>query len=78
MIRHRKAEQACQWLTLAATPAFATMALITATHGGGPAVILCSGAHDASPLNGMALMYLLMSAFHAPPWVRLLGNRLVG
>lgn len=40
------------WLSLAATPAFAIMALLTAAHGG-PADILCSAAHVGSPLSGM-------------------------
>jgi hypothetical protein len=66
------------WLALAATPAFSTMALITASHVGGHADVFCSAAHDSSPLGGMTLMYLLMSAFHAPPWVRLFGNRSAG
>jgi hypothetical protein len=28
------------------------------------------GMHDPSSLNGMALMYALMSAFHASPWLK--------
>lgn len=36
--------------------------------------ILCS-APDASPLTGMIPMYLLMSAFHSTPWLRLLASR---
>jgi hypothetical protein len=31
-----------------------------------------------SPLTGMVPMYLLMSAFHAAPWVRLVSGRRVG
>jgi hypothetical protein len=45
------------------------MAVWTMLGGGGPGLI-CS-AHAGSPLNGMATMYLLMSAFHAAPWLRL-------
>jgi len=48
------------------------MALIAATSG--PPDIICSPAH-ASPLGGMAAMYLLMSAFHSPPWFNLLSKR---
>jgi hypothetical protein len=58
-----------EWLCLAATPTFAIMALLTAL-GGNPLDALCSAAQTA-PLNGMTLMYLLMSAFHSPPWLRL-------
>ncbi|MEH2513150.1 hypothetical protein V1291_004504 [Nitrobacteraceae bacterium AZCC 1564] len=57
-------------LALAASPTFALMALLTGVLGSDPAVALCSAAH-ASPLNGMGTMYLLMSAFHMTPWVRL-------
>jgi hypothetical protein len=58
---------AADWLSLAATPAFAVMALLTAADE--PAM------HGASPLSGMALMYLLMSLFHLPPWLKLLSGR---
>ncbi len=69
------AGQAARWLALAATPAFAAMALLTATHGGGPADILCSAAHGSSPLAGMVPMYVLMSVFHAGPWLRLAARK---
>lgn len=55
-------------LALAASPTFAAMALLTGLRGG-PAEVLCA-ATPASPLNGMVAMYLLMSVFHAAPWVR--------
>ena len=55
------------WLGLAAAPAFATMAIMTVALGGGTEP-LCS-AHGAF-MSGMAPMYLLMSAFHAGPWLR--------
>jgi hypothetical protein len=58
-----------EWLRLAATPTFAIMALLTSL-GGSPMERLCSSGHGA-PLNGMAAMYLLMSAFHSPPWLSL-------
>ena len=61
------------WLSLAAAPTFAFMALLTVL-GGGPDG-LCSAGHDASPLTGMVAMYLLMSAFHSAPWLKLLFNR---
>jgi hypothetical protein len=61
-------------LSLAAAPIFAIMALLTGALGGGAADMLCSAAH-ASPLSGMLPMYLLMSAFHSAPWLKLLRSR---
>src|SRR5262245_42094365 len=57
------ASGAAGWLGLAAAPTFAIMALWTGLFGGQPDM-LCMGMQDASPLNGMVLMYALMSAFH--------------
>jgi hypothetical protein len=71
------AVRASNWLGLAAAPAFAAMALLTAAKGGGPAEILCSAAHSSSPLSGMAPMYLLMSFFHLAPWLSLVAGRRV-
>ena len=65
-----------EWLGLAAAPAFATMAALTAMPGSGPLDILCSAAHGGSPLGGMTPMYILMSAVHAGPWLKLIGARL--
>jgi hypothetical protein len=65
---------AADWLCLAAAPTFAVMALLTGVLGGGP--MLCSAAQDASPLSGMVPMYLLMSAFHSAPWLKLITRRL--
>jgi hypothetical protein len=59
-------------LYLAAAPTFAVMALLTALFGDGSA--LCSTA-GASALSGMVPMYLLMSIFHLPPWLKLLAGR---
>jgi hypothetical protein len=59
-------------LRLAAAPTFAVMALLSGL--GGPSDMLCAAAH-ASPLSGMVPMYLLMSAFHAGPWLRRLSAR---
>ena len=62
---------AAGWLSLAAAPTFAGMALLTGVVGS-PPDMLCSAAHDASPLSGMVPMYLLMSAFHSAPWLKLI------
>jgi hypothetical protein len=67
------ARAAADWLSLAAAPTFAVMALMTATDG--QPQWLCAAAHLGSPLSGMVLMYLLMSAFHTPPWLRLIAKK---
>jgi hypothetical protein len=67
--RNAGALRATNGLALAASPTFAIMALLAGVRG--PAEILCSAAH-ASPLSGMVTMYLLMSAFHAAPWLKLI------
>lgn len=61
------ARRAAEGLGLAATPVFAAMALLVA-QGGGAAELLCG---TLSPFGGMVPMYLLMSVFHAGPWLRL-------
>lgn len=61
------------WLCLAAAPTFVLMALLTCVQGG-DAGMLCVGA-NASPLGGMPAMYLLMSAFHLAPWLRVISGR---
>jgi hypothetical protein len=63
---------AADFLYLAAAPTFAIMALLTTVLGGGSADVLCS---SASPLSGMVPMYLLMSAFHLAPWLKLISSR---
>jgi hypothetical protein len=66
---------AADWLCLAAAPTFAMMALLTGVLGGGAPDLLCSVTKQAFPLNGMVLMYVLMSAFHLAPWLRLISGR---
>jgi hypothetical protein len=61
------------WLGLAAAPTFAAMAVLTIVHGG-DADVMCSTVHGASPLGGMVPMYVLMSAFHAGPWLKLISR----
>jgi hypothetical protein len=68
------ARAAADWLCLAAAPTFALMALLTAIRGDGMSDMMCSAAHGAWPLGGMASMYMLMSAFHVPPWLKLLSG----
>ena len=59
------------WLSLAAAPTFAIMALLTGLFGG-KSDALCAALQGTSPLSGMVPMYLLMSAFHLGPWLRLI------
>ena len=63
-----------RWLTLAASPSFALMALVSLAQGADPATLLCSAAGRA-PFGGMTAMYALMSLFHAPVWIRLIDAR---
>ncbi|WP_454012696.1 hypothetical protein [Aquamicrobium terrae] len=60
-------------LHLAAAPTFAAMALLAAASGGAPD--MCSSGPAASPLAGMAAMYLLMGVFHSAPWLDLMAGR---
>jgi hypothetical protein len=69
--------KAADFLTLAATPTFAIMALLTGVHARGPSDMLCSAMPGASPLSGMVPMYVLMSAFHSAHWLKLILRRMV-
>ena len=55
-------------LGLAAAPTFALMAWVAAT---GEGRALCASSSGGWALDGMSAMYLLMSLFHLPPWLRL-------
>jgi len=66
--RRKPLSGAADWLSLAAAPTFAAMAVVTAV--GGAPDMLCA----ASPIGGMVPMYLLMSVFHVGPWLRLLAT----
>jgi hypothetical protein len=60
-------------LSFAAAPTFAIMALLIFVFGDGPTDGLCSAVH-ASPFGGMVPMYVLMSALHLTPWLKLLAK----
>ena len=71
-----KAEAAAgltKWVCLAATPTFAIMALLTCLDGSPMGGLCSSGLGPA--LSGMLPMYLLMSVFHSPPWLKLIFGR---
>ena len=63
------ARLASDLICLAATPVFAVMALAMGFGGNMPEMEM------ASPLNGMAAMYGLMSVFHSAPWLKLIARR---
>jgi hypothetical protein len=50
------------------------MALLTYVLGG-DADMMCAAAQSVAPLSGMVPMYLLMSAFHSAPWLKLICGR---
>jgi hypothetical protein len=62
------------WLGFAAAPTFGAMAVLTFAAGG-DADMMCSAMLGTSPLGGMAPMYVLMSAFHTAPWLKLISRR---
>ncbi len=67
----RRSLGGAEWLSLAAAPTFALMAIVTAALGDAHVTALCSQAGLPSPLTGMTPMYLLMAAFHLAHWFRL-------
>jgi hypothetical protein len=67
------ARVAADWLGLAAAPAFAVMAVINASLGGMEP--LCSATPQGSLMSGMVPMYLIMSAVHSAPWLRLVSGQ---
>lgn len=58
--------RAADWLSLAAAPTFAIMALLVRANS------------ERSPLNGMVLMYVLMAAFESVTWLKLISSRRTG
>jgi hypothetical protein len=77
MTRSRPARQhhdAVYWLGLAASPTFSLMAWLSSID---PAQnMVCSPASGVLPLDGMTSMYLLMSLFHLPPWLKIASAHL--
>ncbi|AEH87725.1 MULTISPECIES: hypothetical protein [Mesorhizobium] len=78
---HIAAPGIADWLCLAAAPTFAVMALLSCVQGG-EAAMLCMGSSPltgpsltSASLTGMPAMYLLMSAFHLAPWLRVISGR---
>jgi hypothetical protein len=69
------ARVAADWLGLAAAPAFALMAVVTAVLGVGAEPLCSTAQHGGSLISGMVPMYLMMGAFHSPPWLRLISGR---
>jgi hypothetical protein len=68
------AQRTADGLALAASPAFAIMAVLSGVPGAGHAEMHGAADHT-SPLSGMVTMYALMSVFHAAPWLRLFRPR---
>jgi hypothetical protein len=56
-------------LALAASPTFFAMALLAFASDHGSMPTMCGG-EGASWIASMGTMYVLMGAFHAPPWLR--------
>lgn len=59
---------ASAWLALAAAPILALMGAIAAIRS--PGMEMCTAAFPMAPINDMALMYLVMSVFHLPSWLK--------
>lgn len=68
-----QARRAAGWLALAAAPTFALMGLVVAADAS-PLTLGTAGA-SILPVHGMTPMYLLMSLFHLPPWLKLAGGK---
>ena len=63
------------WLGLAAAPTFAGMAAATGLYEARAGTTFCGPTAGGSPVDGMVVMYRLMSAFHLRPWLRLTSGR---
>ncbi len=65
--------RSAHWLGLAAAPTFALMAWVAAADA--PRIPICSSTSGVLPVDAMAWMYLLMSLFHLPPWLKRASRR---
>jgi hypothetical protein len=70
----RVASGLTRWLGLSAAPTFAFMAMWSAFFSGQPDMLYMAMQYS-SPMSGMTVMYLLMSAFHLSPWLKLIAGR---
>lgn len=70
----RPALRGASLLSFGAAPAFAVMAVLTGLPGDAMPVT-CLGGAGGSFLAGMTWMYVLMSVFHLPPWLKLVAAR---
>jgi hypothetical protein len=68
-----EARGAAGWLALAPAPTFALMSWISGHDS--PPITFCSSGSSGLPIGGMPAMYLLMSMFHLPPWLKLACGR---
>jgi hypothetical protein len=73
IMRRLAAFRAADWLSLAAAPTFALMALVTGIVDSRAHQLWCSAMH-MSLLTGMVPMYALMSAVHFTPWLRFISR----
>lgn len=71
-----KAGDASAWIALAAAPCSAAMALVSAFDAA--PLAFCAAGGTVLPVDGMTAMYLLMTLFHLPPWLRLLRTPMKG
>ena len=75
IMRRLKLFHAADWLSLAAAPTFALMAVVTGVLEVGAHQMTCSATMHMSPLTGMVPMYVLMSGFHFTPGLKLISWR---
>lgn len=71
--RGRVAPGLARRLGLAAAPTFAFMAMWSAFVSG-QSDMLYTVMQDSSLMSRMTVMYLLMSAFHLSPWLKLIAG----